>query len=128
MAVDVRLPDLGEGIESGDVLQVLVGEGDVVKKDQGIVELETDKATVEVPSSQAGKVAKVHVRVGQSVSPGDALISVEPSGGEKDKKPKADEPKSQRESQPKPQKSAETSPPKSEKKKAASPQRAPSSS
>ena len=123
MAVDVKLPDLGEGIDSGDVLQVLVGEGDVVKKDQGIVELETDKATVEVPSSQAGKVAKVHVKVGQSVAPGDALISVEPDGATDAKKPKPKEKAAARESQPKVEKSAAAEQPKPEKK-AAAPKRA----
>ena len=59
MSIQVRVPDLGDGIESGDVLEILVREGDQIKKDQGIVELETDKATVEVPSSHAGQVSKV---------------------------------------------------------------------
>ena len=59
MTTEIRLPDLGDGIESGDVLDVLVREGDPIAKDQGIVELETDKATVEVPCTMAGKVIKV---------------------------------------------------------------------
>ena len=48
MAADITLPELGDGIDSGDVLEVLVRAGDIISKDQGIVELETDKATVEV--------------------------------------------------------------------------------
>ncbi|MEQ8788469.1 MAG: 2-oxo acid dehydrogenase subunit E2 [Pirellulaceae bacterium] len=77
MAIEIKLPELGDGIESGDVLDVLVKEGDVIKKDQGIVELETDKATVEVPSTHAGKVTKVMVKTGQSVPIGAALIAIE---------------------------------------------------
>ena len=58
---EVKVPHLGDGIESGDVLEILVREGDRIEKDQGIVELETDKATVEVPSSHAGRRQEVHV-------------------------------------------------------------------
>ena len=54
MPLDIVLPDLGEGIESGDVLEIMVSEGDVIELEQGIVELETDKATMTVPSSHAG--------------------------------------------------------------------------
>ena len=71
MATEIRLPDLGDGIESGDVLDVLIREGDQIEKDQGIVELETDKATVEVPCTVAGKVLKVLVRTGQTVKVGE---------------------------------------------------------
>jgi pyruvate/2-oxoglutarate dehydrogenase complex dihydrolipoamide acyltransferase (E2) component len=77
MSIDVKVPFLGDGVASGDVLQVLVKEGDSISKDQGIIELETDKATVEVPSSHAGKVQKVHVRVGQTLQIGATLITLE---------------------------------------------------
>lgn len=77
MSIEVRVPDLGDGIESGDVLEILVREGDQIKKDQGIVELETDKATVEVPSSHAGKVTKIHIKSGQSVGVGTVLVTLE---------------------------------------------------
>lgn len=80
MAIEIKLPALGDGIHSGDVLEVLVREGDVIKKDQGLVELETDKATVEVPSTHAGKVVKVHVASGDSVPIGGVLVTVEPVG------------------------------------------------
>lgn len=79
MSIDIKLPALGDNIESGDVLEVKVREGDVVTKDQGIVELETDKATVEVPSTHAGKVLKVHVKDGQTVKIGASLITLEES-------------------------------------------------
>ncbi|MEK6247401.1 MAG: E3 binding domain-containing protein [Planctomycetales bacterium] len=79
MAVEIKVPHLGDGIESGDVLSILVAAGDSVVMDQGIVELETDKAVAEVPTMQAGQVTAVHVKVGQTVTMGDLLISVEPA-------------------------------------------------
>ncbi|NIP85933.1 MAG: biotin/lipoyl-binding protein [Planctomycetales bacterium] len=79
MAIEIKVPDLGEGIESGDVLNVLVREGDRIAAEQGIVELETDKAVAEVPSPQAGRVVKIHVQNGQTVSEGTALITLEPA-------------------------------------------------
>ncbi len=78
MSIEVKLPDLGDGIDSGDVLEVLVSEGDAIEREQGIVELETDKATVEVPSNHAGRVTKVHVQAGQSVAPGAVLLTIDP--------------------------------------------------
>ncbi len=77
MTIEVKLPELGDGIESGDVLEVLVQEGDTIEKEQGIVELETDKATVEVPCSHAGRIVKVHVQIGDTVPIGATLITVE---------------------------------------------------
>jgi len=84
MAIEVKLPDLGDGISSGDVLEILVREGDAIRKDQGVIELETDKATVEVPSPLAGTVIKVHVARGQSVPVGATLVTLDavPAGGE----------------------------------------------
>ncbi len=77
MAIEIKLPELGDGIESGDVLDVLVHEGDVIAKDQAVCELETDKATVEVPSSHAGKVVRIHISSGQSVPIGATLLTLE---------------------------------------------------
>ena len=77
MATEFKLPDLGEGVEAGDVVSVLVAEGDTVEIDQSVVELETDKALVEVPSSVAGTVAKIHISAGDRVPVGSLLISVE---------------------------------------------------
>ncbi|PQO44984.1 2-oxo acid dehydrogenase subunit E2 [Blastopirellula marina] len=81
MATEVKLPELGDGIESGDILSVYVSVGDVVSKNQNILELETDKATVEIPTTVAGKVTKVHIAAGDSVPIGGALISVEAAEG-----------------------------------------------
>lgn len=77
MALEVKLPDLGDGIESGDILEILVAEGDQVRKEQGIIELETDKATVEVPTPAAGIVAKIHVSTGDTVSVGALLVTID---------------------------------------------------
>jgi pyruvate dehydrogenase E2 component (dihydrolipoamide acetyltransferase) len=77
MPTEVKLPFLGDGVDDGDVLEVLVKEGDVIAKEQGIIELETGKATVQVPSNQAGKVLKVHVKSGQTIPPGTVLLTLE---------------------------------------------------
>lgn len=76
----VRLPALGEGVESGDVVNVLVKAGDALAKDQPIAEIETDKAVAEVPSPVAGRVAAVLVRAGEKVRPGAELLKVEVQG------------------------------------------------
>src|SRR5918995_1844373 len=80
MATQIKLPSLGENIESGDVLSILVSEGDVVTKDQDLLELETDKATMPVPSPQAGKITKVLVSEGDTVPVGGALFEIEGDG------------------------------------------------
>lgn len=77
MGIEVKLPSLGENIDSGDVLSVLVSEGDDVRADQGIIEIETDKATVEVPAPQAGRVSKVHVSEGQTLKIGSVILTLE---------------------------------------------------
>lgn len=77
MATEFKLPDLGEGVEAGDVVSVLVAEGDTIEVDQSVVELETDKALVEVPSSVAGTITKIHISAGDRVPVGSLLISVE---------------------------------------------------
>jgi len=74
---DFTLPELGENITAGDVLRVLVKPGDMLEKDQPVVELETDKATIEVPSSVAGQVKDVKVKAGDKVKVGQAILSVE---------------------------------------------------
>jgi pyruvate dehydrogenase E2 component (dihydrolipoamide acetyltransferase) len=81
-AVQVTLPAIGDGIDSGDILDVFVSVGDVIEEGQEIVEVETDKATVPVPSSAAGKVTKILVKTGDSVPIGGVLLEVESSGGQ----------------------------------------------
>ncbi|KAA5546056.1 pyruvate dehydrogenase [Roseiconus nitratireducens] len=81
MATEVKLPDLGDGIESGDVLEIFVSVGDVITEGQDIVEMETDKATVPVPASAGGKVTKIVVSEGDSVPIGAVLLEVEAAEG-----------------------------------------------
>lgn len=83
MTVDFNLPHLGENINSADIIKVLVKEGDRVEIDQIIVEIETDKATVEVPSEVAGIVKKVHVKEGAKAAVGKPVITVESGEGKK---------------------------------------------
>lgn len=85
---DVKVPELGENIDSGDVVKVSVAVGDTISKDQTIVELETDKAVLEVPSSAGGKVSQVHVKAGDKVSVGDVLLSLDAAGAEEPKEEK----------------------------------------
>src|ERR1700752_3527637 len=87
MATDFTLPELGENIAAGDVLRVLVKPGDTIEKDQPVLELETDKATIEVPSSVAGKVKEIKVKTGDKVKGGQAILSVDEGGGESEAKP-----------------------------------------
>jgi pyruvate dehydrogenase E2 component (dihydrolipoamide acetyltransferase) len=82
MATEFKLPDLGEGVESGDVLRVMVSVGDTVAKEQPVLEVETGKAVVEVPSSVEGKVVALNVGEGETVKVGQTVLSVEGAGDE----------------------------------------------
>jgi pyruvate dehydrogenase E2 component (dihydrolipoamide acetyltransferase) len=75
MARTFVLPDLGEGLIEAEIRAVLVHEGDVVKEDSPLLEVETDKAQVEIPSPFAGRVEKIHVQPGQTVKVGQPLVS-----------------------------------------------------
>jgi pyruvate dehydrogenase E2 component (dihydrolipoamide acetyltransferase) len=77
------LPELGENIEAADITKVLVSKGDTIEKDQGLLEIETDKATVEVPSEVAGTIQEVKVKDGDNAKVGDVIFIVETSGGKK---------------------------------------------
>ena len=75
--MDVKLPQLAEGVESGTVVNILISEGQEIKKDQAFMELETQKAVGSIPSPSSGTVTKVHVKEGMEVSVGQVLISIE---------------------------------------------------
>ncbi len=75
MTRDFVLPDLGEGLTEAEIRQVLVREGEVVREDAPLLEVETDKATVEIPSPMGGRVEKIHVRPGQTVKVGQVLVT-----------------------------------------------------
>jgi pyruvate dehydrogenase E2 component (dihydrolipoamide acetyltransferase) len=80
MAIEFKLPDLGENIASGDVVTVFVSEGDVVKPGQALLEVETDKAVIEVPCPPGGLVAKVLVKKGDTVKVGQPLVMLDAAG------------------------------------------------
>src|SRR6266508_5304866 len=69
------LPDLGEGLTEAEIRAVLVHEGDVIKEDAPLLEVETDKAQVEIPSPMSGRVEKIHVQPGQTVKVGALLVT-----------------------------------------------------
>ncbi len=75
--MDFQIPNLGENVEKADVARVLVNVGDVIKIDQSLFELETDKATVEVPSTVAGKVTAINVKAGDKVKGGQVALTVD---------------------------------------------------
>ncbi|HET6365696.1 MAG TPA: dihydrolipoamide acetyltransferase family protein, partial [Pseudomonadales bacterium] len=75
MSRDFKLPDLGEGLTEAEIVKVLVREGDVIAEDAPLLEVETDKAQVEIPSPMAGRVERVHVQPGQTVKVGAVLVS-----------------------------------------------------
>ena len=77
--MDVKLPKLGEGADSGIVVNIFVKEGDTVAKDQAILELENEKAVASIPSTGTGVVTKVHVKAGDRVGVGQTLVTL--SGG-----------------------------------------------
>jgi pyruvate dehydrogenase E2 component (dihydrolipoamide acetyltransferase) len=77
---EFKVPELGENVASGDVTRILVKVGDTIKQDQSVVELETDKATIEVPSSVSGRVAEIKVKPGDKVKVGAVILTVDDNG------------------------------------------------
>lgn len=76
MAKEFKLPDLGEGIHEAQVVNVMISEGDTVKSDQMVMEVETDKASVELPVPYAGTIASLNVKKGDTVKVGQVLLVV----------------------------------------------------
>jgi pyruvate dehydrogenase E2 component (dihydrolipoamide acetyltransferase) len=81
MAFEFHLPDIGEGVVEGEIVSWKVKEGDVVKLDQPIVEIMTDKATVEIPSPRAGTIAKINYGEGQVCPVGQVLVVIDDGKG-----------------------------------------------
>ncbi len=82
MPIEVRLPELGENVTSGQVVRVMVAVGDRVEKGQSILELETDKAAIEVPTSAAGVVKAVHFQMGDVVKVDQLLLTLDAEGAD----------------------------------------------
>lgn len=105
---EFRLPELGENIDQGDLVRLMVAPGSSITEGQPVMELETDKAVVEVPSSVTGTVKEVRVKEGQKIKVGQVIFTIENGAGAKarstDTKPTAASPKPE----PKPAKPAET--------------------
>jgi pyruvate/2-oxoglutarate dehydrogenase complex dihydrolipoamide acyltransferase (E2) component len=76
--VEFRLPDVGEGLEEGEIISWLVAPGDTVARDQPLVEVQTDKSLVELPSPVAGQVVRLAAEVGEIVKVGQLLVVLEP--------------------------------------------------
>ena len=79
--IEVAVPDIGEDGEV-DVIDVLVSPGDTVEKEDGLITLETDKATMDVPSTHAGTIKEVFIKAGDKVKQGTLVVKLETSGGE----------------------------------------------
>jgi 2-oxoglutarate dehydrogenase complex dihydrolipoamide succinyltransferase (E2) component len=77
MSREFKLPDLGEGVAEGEIVKWLVHEGDAIKEDQPMVEVMTDKATVQIPSPTTGKVGKIVAKEGETVKVGSVLVSLD---------------------------------------------------
>ncbi len=77
MIIEFKLPELGENITTGDVVSVLVREGDVIAGNDGVLEVETEKSVVEIPCPHAGKIVKVQVAKGQTVQVGQTIFTLE---------------------------------------------------
>src|SRR5262245_26839554 len=101
--MDVRLPKLGEGAESGTVVTVFVKEGDQIQKGQTILELENEKAVAPIPSPVAGKVGKLRVKEGDKLSVGQVILSVENGTGAAPAKAEAEPPKRVAQRRPEPE-------------------------
>ena len=80
MATEVKLPELAEGIEKGEVVALMVKEGDTVTADTPLIEVESDKATLPVPAGVAGTVTKVLVTQGQKIAVGETFVHIEEGG------------------------------------------------
>ena len=117
MTINFKLPEISEGVESAEIVEIHVAEGDVVKADQIIMEIETEKAIVELPCPHAGRVTKLLVSPGDTVAIGAPLLMIEDSVGAKvasvkapDRKRSPAEPAMAAEIAPEPETQAESQP------------------
>ncbi len=78
--MEFKLPDIGEGVHEGEIVKWLVKEGDAIAADQPMVEVMTDKATVEIPSPVAGTIAKIHAADGVTIEVGKVIVSIAEKG------------------------------------------------
>ena len=112
MAIEFKIPELGENVTAGDVVRVLVKAGDTLAKDQAVLELETDKATIEVPSSVEGTVEEIRVKPGERVNVGQVVLTVGGAAKKADAPPAAAKETAKTEGTPKPPPKESTAAPK----------------
>ncbi len=111
MATEFRLPELGENIEAASVTKVLVSVGDKIQKDQPVLELETDKATIEVPSTLSGVVKEIRVQEGGKAQVGEVVLTIDSDGkAEATSKPAAAPVEEKKPAEKKAEKKAESKP------------------
>jgi len=112
----IKLPELGENVDSGELTKILVNVGDTVAKDDPLLELETEKATIEVPAPVSGVVKELHVHEGQKIKVGDALFTIDENGtGAKQKeRPQKDQPNQEPQAQEPPPQEQRASAPKAQ--------------
>jgi len=91
MPFEFKLPDLGEGITEGEIRKWLFKEGDSVEEHQNVLEIETDKAIVEVPSPRTGRIAKINKEEGETAKVGEVLMTIAAEGEAVEEKPKPQE-------------------------------------
>ncbi|MFZ7125213.1 MAG: dihydrolipoamide acetyltransferase family protein [Desulfobacterales bacterium] len=91
MAREFKLPDLGEGIHEGEIVEVLVSVGDRIQEGDPLLEVETDKAVTAIPSPFTGTIGDIRVKAGDTVHVGDVLVTFEDAEGEEDKEGEAKE-------------------------------------
>src|SRR5690625_4754984 len=84
MAYEFKLPDLGEGIFEGEIVKWFIKEGDEIKEDDSLCEVQNDKAVVEIPSPVEGTVKKIYVEEGTVAIVGDTIVSIDAEGYESD--------------------------------------------
>ncbi|WP_349255429.1 dihydrolipoyl dehydrogenase [Spectribacter acetivorans] len=89
MSQEIKVPDIGD-FDAVEVIEVLVAVGDEVAEEQPLITLESDKATMEVPATSAGRIAEVRVKEGDKVGEGDVIVVLEDSGGGAEEKETAD--------------------------------------
>ena len=84
-AIEVKVPDIGD-FKDVEVIELLVQPGDAVAKEQSLVTLESDKATMEIPSPEPGVVKELRIKLGDKVSEGSPILVLEPADSAKQRK------------------------------------------